>query len=183
MSTSRRAAHPDPETRAANLAPEEREDLAERLRERVYVTFASLAVILTLLAHAHGLGAGTAAASLTITAVGTVAAAWLAELISHLAAHGGFPDRHHLGAMTRTSGGALLTLVIPLLALAAAGLGWWEVATALRVGVGVLIATLVLIAWLGIRRTELPWLARILALGVLAALAFGVVGLKLLAHG
>ncbi|MFI6423627.1 hypothetical protein [Promicromonospora sp. NPDC050880] len=179
MSTRRRPPHQDPST----MSDDEREDLAERLRERVYVTFASLAVILTLLAHAHGLTAGTAAASLTITAVGTVAAAWLAELIAHLAAHGGFPDRTHLAAMTRTSGGALLTLVVPLLALAAAGLGWWEVTTALRVGVVVLIATLVLIAWLGVRRTKLPWLARVLALGVLAALAVGVVGLKLLAHG
>lgn len=183
MSTPRRPAHPDHQPGTRTITPEEREDLAERLRERVYVTFATLAVTLTLMAHAHGLGAGTAAASLTITAVGTVAAAWLAELISQLAAHGGFPDRHHLAAMTRTSAGALVTLVFPLLALAIAGLGWWEVTTALRVGVGVLIATLVLIAWLGIRRTKLPWPARILALGVLAALAVGVVGLKLLAHG
>ncbi len=106
-----------------------------------------------------------------------------AALNPHLAAHGGFPERNHLGAMTRTSGDALLTLVLPLLALAAAGLGWWEVTTALRAGVGTLIVTLVLIAWLGIRTTRLPWPVRILALGVLAALAVGVVALKLLAHG
>ena len=38
---------------------------------------------------------------------------------------------------------------------------------------------------LGIRRTTLPWPARVLAPGVPAALAVGVgvVGLKLLAHG
>jgi hypothetical protein len=179
MSQPRRPARPDLSTNSEG----EKEEFAERLRERVYVTFATLAVILTLLAHAHGLTAGVAAGSLTITAVGTVAAAWLAELIAHLAAHGGFPDRNHLGAMTRTSGGALATLVIPLLALLAAGLGWWEVTTALRVGVGALIVSLVLIAWLGVRRSALPWPARILALGVLAALAVGVVALKLLAHG
>ena len=178
MSAPRRPSHPDLST----ISDEDKEDFAERLRERVYVTFAALAVILTLLAHAHGLTAGTAAGSLTITAVGTVAAAWLAELIAHLAAHGGFPDRTSLRAMTRTSGGALLALVVPLLALAAAGLGWWEVTTALRVGVGALIATLVLITWLGVRRTKLPWPARILALGGLAVLAVGVVALKLLAH-
>jgi hypothetical protein len=179
MSTPRRPARPDPST----ISEGEEEGFAERLRERVYVTFAVLAVIVTLLAHAHGLTAGTAAGSLAITAVGTVAAAWLAELIAHLAAHGGFPDRDHLGTMTRTSGSALLTLATPLLALAVAGLGWWEVATALRVGVGALVVSLVLIAWLGIRRTQLPWPARILALGVLATLAAGVVALKLLAHG
>ncbi|MFC8800702.1 hypothetical protein ACFT2C_23470 [Promicromonospora sp. NPDC057138] len=179
MSTPpRRRQRPDLST----LSEDEREHFAEQLRERVYVTFAALAVILTLLTHAHGLGAGAAAASLTITAVGTVAAAWLAEFIAHLAAHGGFPDRAKVRAMTATSRGALLTIVVPLLALAAAGRGWWEVTAALRVGVGALILSLVLIAWLGIRRTKLPWLARILALGLLAVLAVGVVALKLLAH-
>ena len=180
MSTSpRRRQRPDPST----LNEGEQEDLAERLRERVYVTFASLAVILTLLTHAHGLSAGTAAASLTITAVGTVAAAWLAEFIAYLAAHGECPGRAKVRAMTGTSWGALLTIVVPLLALAAAGRGWWEVTAALRFGVGALIASLVLIAWLGIRRTRLSWPARVLALGVLAALAVGVVALKLMAHG
>ncbi|HEV6952332.1 MAG TPA: hypothetical protein VKY86_03665 [Promicromonospora sp.] len=175
----RRSRRQDP----ANLSDAEKEELAEQLRERVYVTFAVLAVVLTLLAHAHGLTAGTAATSLTITAVGTVAAAWLAQLIAQLAAHGGFPDRAHLVAMTRTSAGALVTLVAPLLALAGAGLGWWEVTTALRVGTGVLIASLVLISWLGVRRVQVPFPARVLALGVLALLAVGVVALKLLAHG
>lgn len=174
-----RPERPDP----ATFTEDQKHLFAERLRERVYVTFASLAVILTLLTHAHGLGAGTAAASLTITAVGTVAAAWLAELIAHLAAHGGLPDREKLRAMTGTSWGALLTIVVPLLALAGAGRGWWEVTAALRVGVIALIVSLVLIAWLGIRRTKLPWPAQVLALGVLAVLAVGVVALKQLAHG
>ena len=180
MSTPpRRRQRPDPST----FSEDQKETLAEQLRERVYVTFAALAVILTLQAHAHGLSAGTAAASLTITAVGTVAAAWLAEFIAHLAAHGGFPDRAKVRAMTTTSRGALLTIVVPLLALAAAGRGWWEVTAALQVGVAALIVSLVLIAWLGIHRTKLPWPARLLALGVLAALAVGVVALKLIAHG
>lgn len=174
-----RPRRPDPST----LDEKEKHVFAERLRERVYVTFAALAVILTLQAHAHGLTAGTAAGSLTITAVGTVAAAWLAELIAHLAAQGQFPDRAKVRAMTATSRGALLTIVVPLLALAAAARGWWEVTAALRVGVGALIVSLVLIAWLGVRRTKLAWPARILALGVLAALAVGVVALKILAHG
>jgi hypothetical protein len=57
------------------------------------------------------------------------------------------------------------------------------VTAALQVGVAALIVSLVLIAWLGIRRTKLPWLAQVLALGVLAVLAVGVVALKQLAHG
>ncbi|WP_419702876.1 hypothetical protein [Promicromonospora sp. NFX87] len=179
MSTPRRPAAPS----FSALSPQERERLSEQLRERVYVTFAMLAVILTLLGHTQDLTVGVAAGSLTITAVGTVTAAWLAELIAHLAAHGRFPGRSHLAAITRTSADALLTLVLPLVSLAAAGLGWWTLDVALRIGVGALIATLVLITWLGIRRTRLSWPARLLALGVLAVLALGVVGLKLLAHG
>jgi hypothetical protein len=179
MSTPpRRRQRPDLST----LSEDEREEFAERLRERVYVTFASLAVILTLLAHVQGLSAGAAAASLTITAVGTVAAAWLAELIAHLAAHGGFPDRAKVRAMTATSWGALLTIVIPLIALAAAWRGWLEVATALWIGIVALVVSLMVIAWLGVRGAKLPWPARILALGVLTVLAGVVVALKLLAH-
>lgn len=51
---------------------EERESAALHVRERIYVTFATLAVALTLSSLAEDLGAGAAAASITITAIGTV---------------------------------------------------------------------------------------------------------------
>ena len=46
----------------------------------------------------------------------------------------------------------------------------------------VLVATLVLIGWIAVRRIQLKWWQRLIALGAEAALALGVIGLQLLAH-
>lgn len=45
----------------------------------------------------------------------------------------------------------------------------------------ILVATLVLVGWLGVRRTMLPRPQKLLLLAVLFALAIAVVALKLLA--
>ncbi|WP_159792857.1 hypothetical protein [Puerhibacterium puerhi] len=158
------------------------EAVADRVRERVYVTFATLAVLLTLGAHSHGLRAAPAAASLVITAVGTVVAAYVAELIAHVAVHAELPGRLLLRRMAWVSLGAVTTAVVPLLLLGAAALGWWEVGTALVAGSVTLVATLVLIGWFGLRRARLPWWQKLLALVVLAALGTLVLVLKMLAH-
>lgn len=167
----------------ADVAPEDVAGVvADRVRERVYVTFAALAVLLTLGAHSEGLRAGSAAASLVVTTVGTVVAAYVAELIGHVAVHAELPGRPLLRRMAWVSLGAATTAVVPLLLLAAAALGWWEVGTALVAGSVVLVATLVLIGWFGIRRARVPWWQKVLALAVLAALGTVVLALKMLAH-
>lgn len=48
--------------RLDSMDEEERESAALHVRERIYVTFATLAVALTLSSHAEDLGAGAAAA-------------------------------------------------------------------------------------------------------------------------
>ncbi|MFP3713450.1 hypothetical protein [Puerhibacterium sp. TATVAM-FAB25] len=172
--------------RRRNLPDVPREALvdavADRLRERVYVTFTALAVLLALGAHGEDLGAGPAAASLVITTVGTVLAAAVAELLAHVAVHAELPGRSVLRRTAWVSLGASTTAVLPLLLLGAAALGWWEVGTALVAGSVALVMTLVLIGWLGVRRTRLPWWQKVLALAVLAALGTLVLVLKMLAH-
>jgi hypothetical protein len=166
-----------------DVAPEVAADaVADRVRERVYVTFAALAVLLTLNTHSEGLGAGPAAASLVITTVGTVVAAYVAELIAHVAVHADLPDRALLRRMGWVSLGTGTTAVVPLLLLGAAALGWWDVGTALVAGAVALIATLVLIGWLGVRRARLPWWQKLVALALLAVLGTLVLALKMLAH-
>jgi len=165
-------------------APDEltRETIAVRLRERIYVTFASLAVVLTLTAHAEDLAAGTAALSLLISALGTVVAAYAADLISHIVVHGDMPDREEGRGMRSASLGAITVIGLPLAALGLAALGLWTVGTALTIGAGVLVATLGLVTWLGVRRADrLRLVQKVLALAGLTVLGLVVVGLKLLA--
>lgn len=160
---------------------EERESAALHVRERIYVSFATLAVALTLSSHAEDLAAGTAAASLAISAIGTVAAAYVADLFSHIAVHGTIPDKAEGRSMRSASLGAASVIVAPLLALGLSALGLWSVTTALTIGIVILVATLVLVGWLGVRRTMLPRPQKLLLLAVLFALAIAVVALKLLA--
>ncbi|MDQ6526793.1 hypothetical protein RB608_24435 [Nocardioides sp. LHD-245] len=156
---------------------------AIRLHERIYVTFTSLAVILTLGLHADGLGAGEAALTLVVSALGTVLAAYAADLMSHVVVRGGFPSDAEGRTMRGASIGALSVTVPPLLAIGLAGLDLYRVETALHVATAILVGTLGLVAWLGVRRAHgLAPAQRLVALGAMVLLGVVVVGLKLLAH-
>ncbi|GMA23655.1 hypothetical protein GCM10025864_14140 [Luteimicrobium album] len=146
------------------------------------MTFVSLAVVLTLNTHATHLSARTAAATLVVTALGTVAAAFAADLVSHLAVHGVLPGSTELRQMLRVSFGALGSVVAPLLLIGLAGAGAWSVTGALTAASAVLTVTLGVVGWMGVRRTDLTALQKLAALGVLALLGIVVIALKLLAH-
>lgn len=161
--------------------PIDREVAAAHIRERIYVSFTSLAVLLTLLAHTEHLSAGSAAASLAISGLGTVVAAYAADLISHAVVHGARPEGEERRGMIRASIGALGVIGLPELALALSALGLWEVTTALRVGVGILVGTLGLVGWMRVRRTALPVRDKARLLIGLVGLGVLVVFLKLLA--
>lgn len=158
--------------------PQER---AERLKERVYVTFAALAVVLTL--RTHEVSAGTAATTLLITVGGTLLAVLLADVVSHLAVHAALPTpaeaRHMVGVCT----GALGVLVLPMVFLGVAGSGAWPVDGALRASTIALVASLGVVGWLAVRRVALPGRQKLAVLAAEVALGVAVVGLELLAHG
>jgi hypothetical protein len=160
---------------------ETRRERADRLKERIYITFASLAVVLAIDSHGHAVPLD-AFLTLLVTVLGTLLAIFVADVISFTVAHERTMRRSELRHAVAASFGTLSAITAPLVFLFLAVLGVWEVETALRASAIALIATLVVIGWVAVHKVELTWWQRLIALGGEAVLALGVVGLQLLAH-
>lgn len=155
---------------------------AELLKERIYITFTSLAVTLTLLSHADEVTPGSAALTLVIAVVGTLLAVFVADFVSHLAVHSAVPSRSEFVHMARVSFGSVATIVLPLVLMGLAAAGLLEVEAALRISTIVLLLTLVAVGYLAVRRARMPaWLKLVVLLAELV-LGVAIVGLELLAH-
>lgn len=154
---------------------------AARLKERVYVTFTSLAVVLALRAHHES--AEEAATTLAIAVLGTVLAVFVADVVSHVAVHAVLPTRREMSEMARISFGALGVLVLPAIFLGLALADRWDVDRALRASTIALVAALVAIGYLAVRRLRLPAWQRFVVLLSEFALGALVVAVELLAHG
>ena len=83
----------------AVVDPELNRERAERLKERVYITFTALAVVLALQSHAES--AARATVTLLIAVVGTLLAVFVADIVSHLAVHAALPTSRELRHMLR----------------------------------------------------------------------------------
>jgi hypothetical protein len=135
------------------------EHRAEALKERVYVTFSSLAVLLAMQSHSsEHLSAGEAASTVSITVVGTLLAIFVADVVSH-------------------------AVILPLIFIGLAALDLWSLDEAVRASIIALTVTLIAIGYLAVRRVKLAWWQRLIALGAEFAVGAAVVGLELLAHG
>jgi hypothetical protein len=160
------------------------EHRAEALKERVYVTFTSLAVVLALQSHSgEHLSAGEAASTLSITVVGTLLAVFVADVVSHLAVHATVPTASELRHMAGVSFGAFGAVVLPLVFIAFAALDGWSIDAALRASTIALTVTLIAIGFLAVRRVKMAWWQRLIALGAEFVVGAAIVGLELLAHG
>jgi hypothetical protein len=159
------------------------EQRAEALKERVYVTFTSLAVILAMQTHSDGLTAGEVASTLAITVVGTLLAVFVADLVSHIAVHVTLPTGAELRAMIGITFGAFVAVILPLVFIGAAALDLWSVEASLRASSIALLASLVLIGYLAVRRVPMAWWQRLIVLGAEFVLGAAVIGIELLAHG
>ncbi|HEY0216646.1 MAG TPA: hypothetical protein VGC57_09660 [Cellulomonas sp.] len=159
--------------------PEER---AERLKERVYVTFAALAVVLTMGSHVEEITTGEATTTLLITVGGTLLAVLVADVVSHMVVHAALPVGAELRHMLRVSVGSIGAIGVPLVFLGVAAVGAWPVASALRASTIALLATLGAFGWAAVRRVPLPGWQRLVLLLAEVALGAAVVGLELLAH-
>jgi len=155
---------------------------AASLKERVYISFTSLAVVLALRSHADETTPAAAAATLSIVVVGSLLGIFVADLLSHLTVHAQLPSGQELHHMITVSTEALSVLVTPLLLLAAAGLGLWSTAVALQWAVIVLVVTLLIVGYLAIRRLELPFRHKAVIVFAEVVLSLVVIGLELLAH-
>ncbi|MET1065426.1 MAG: hypothetical protein ABWX85_10705 [Arthrobacter sp.] len=155
---------------------------AATLKERVYISFTSLAVVLALRGHADETTPAAAAATLSIVVVGSLLGILVADLLSHLTVHEELPSRQEIRFMVATGTEALGVLVTPVLLLTAAGLGLWSTAVALQWAIVVLVATLLVIGFLAIRRLDLPLRHKVVIVFAEVVLSLLVIGLELLAH-
>lgn len=159
-----------------------RETRAAHLKERIYVTFAALAVVVSLLSHGH-VTALEAMGTLGVTVLGTLSAVFTADVISHLLVHERMLTRAEVGHAATVSASALGAIVLPMLFLLAAQFGAWEPEHALRASMAALLLALIGFGWIAARRIKLPWWQRGLVLGAEAVLGLLVIGLQTLAHG
>lgn len=155
---------------------------AASLKERVYISFTSLAVVLALRSHADETTPAAAAVTLSIVVVGSLLGIFVADLLSHLTVHAQLPSGQELHHMIAVSTEALGVLVTPILLLTAAGLGLWSTAVALQWAVVVLVVTLLIIGYLAIRQLELPFRHKAVIVFAEVVLSLLVIGLELLAH-
>ena len=170
------------ERRRAELAELGGDDaVALYFKERVYATFTGLAIVLVVLGNGRA-DAAHALSAVVLGVLGITAAGFVSDVISHLAAHHEFPSRRGIALMLKVAGGALGTLIVPVILLALAGFDVLELPTALRAASFVYVATLGLIGWFAVRRSNLEWWKQLLALAILMALGLAVVGLQTLAH-
>lgn len=154
---------------------------AAQLKERVYITFTALSVVLALRSHPQS--AGAAAATLAIAVFGTLLAVFLADVVSHVSVHAALPDRHELRHMAHVSFGALGVIVVPFIFIGLAAAGVWSIKTGLHAAAIGLVVSLIAIGFAAIRRTALPAWQRLVVLFAEFLLGAAVIGLEVLAHG
>ncbi|WP_382304608.1 hypothetical protein [Herbiconiux sp. UC225_62] len=159
------------------------EEVRPRIRERVYITFTGLAVLLAFGAHAGETDAWTIASALLIGVLGAVLAGFFADVIAELAVGGKAPRARAMIGYIGVSTSALTTAVVPLAFLAAAGIGWIDVTTGLVFAIGTMALGLAVIAFAAVARAELPWWAKLAVFVGELLFAAVVIVVKLLAHG
>lgn len=159
----------------------EAQERAGKLKERIYVTFSALAVVLALRAH-DGVEASEALVTLLVTVAGTLLAVFVAELVAHLVAHRRMWTDAELRHAVSVSTSALGAIATPVVFLVLANFEVWRTDRALRASMIALIAALVAFSFAAIRHVPLSFWERLFALGALAVLGLAVIGLELLAH-
>lgn len=166
----------------ADATEEERREAGDRLRERIYVTFTSLAVLMALNAHGEHLDPASVLWTLSISVIGVLLAGLASDLVAHMIAHNTLPSarefRHLLAVVSRALGVLVVPVVMLLLALA----GVVQVGTAMVVAIVALIASLAVVARIAVSRTGIAGWKQLVVLAVLVALGVLVVFLEQLAH-
>jgi len=165
--------------RRRDIPPEER---SAYLKERVYVTFTALAVVIALRSHAEHLEAGDAALTLAVTILGVLLASFVAEIVAHVITHDAFPERGRLARAARTSYTAFGAVTVPLVLLGLAALDVVGVDVALKAGQTVLVVTLGVVVVSPLRRLPLPGWKKAALVVAMAGVGVLAVLLEVLAH-
>lgn len=153
------------------------------LKERIYVSFTGLAIVLVLYNAPGHHDAPHAFFVLLLGLLGVTTAAFTSDVIAHLAVHRHFPHGRELQVLGRVSLSALSTAVIPLILIA---LAWGEIidlSTALIISAYLYIGLLGLIGWAAVRRAHLSVGQKLGVATILVILALIVLAIQTLAHG
>lgn len=169
--------HSDPESEATT-----RTYRASALKERIYVAFTALAVVIALRAHDQHPSASIALGTLAITVVATICAVYVADLLSHMIIHAHLPTPTDHRQMITGTLGAGAVAIPPLVCLALSAIGIYDAAAGLLSAMLVIIVTLTAIGLLAARRLSVPRAQRIAILAAESFLALVVIALELLSH-
>lgn len=162
-----------------------RHDAAQRseaLKERVYVTFTSLAVTIALQREAGDTTVFGAATTLVLTVVGTLLAVLVSDLLAYLTRHDALPDKTGIKHLLWVSFGSLNVVIVPLLTLGSAGTGWLDLSTALRLNAFVLVATLTTVTFVAIRRLHVGKPVKVAVLSGVTLLGVAALAVDLSVH-
>ena len=159
------------------------EHVVTMLRERLYGAISCLATLVVLTRYTEDDTSGWfRMLDVAVTMGGLWAASLLADWVAHLAVHEEAPHGAQRWRMLQASGQILQASVLPLAALASAGIGLLDTDTAMWVAKWILVGELGLIALLAVRRTRLPWWQQILTVATLIGVGRLVIGIQVLAH-
>ncbi len=159
------------------------EHVVAMLRERLYGAISCLATLAVLTRYTEDDTSGwSRMIDVAVTMGGLWAASLLADWVAHLAVHERAPRGVEWWRMVQASGQILQASLLPLLALATAGIGLFETDTAMWIAKWILVAELGVIALLAVRRTQLPWWQQIVTVLLLTGVGVLVIGIKILAH-
>jgi len=160
----------------------ERRQAGDRLRERIYVTFTALAILMAMNSHGEALDSPTVLWTLGISVVGVLLAGLVSDLVSHMIVHNTLPSIAEFRHMLAVSSRALGVLVVPLIAVGLAVFDVIEDRTGLTIAIVALIASLAVITRIAVSRTGLSGWRQLAVLVVVVALGVLVVFLEALAH-
>jgi hypothetical protein len=155
---------------------------ASVLKERIYVAFTALAVILTLRVHGAHPTTSAAFGTLAVAMMSTVCAVYVADLLSHMVAHARVPARPEHGRIVASTLGAVAVALPPLACIALSGTGVYDTSTGLLAATVITVVTLTSIGVMAVRRLDVPRHHRIAILVAEGLMAVAVLALGLLAH-
>ncbi|PRY65459.1 hypothetical protein B0I08_11091 [Glaciihabitans tibetensis] len=161
--------------------PLEKHEVAERLKERIYVTFTALAVVLALASHGHPT-AIRSLATLVVAVIATLLAVFTAELLARMTVNERLLSRDEMRHILGVSVGAIGAITLPAIFLLISALGGWSTDAALRASAFALVAALAVNGYVAVRRARLPAWQRAVALLAEAVLGLAVIGLEILVH-
>jgi hypothetical protein len=172
-------------TRAARAAAEGEpvEYVVSLLRERLYGAISCLATLAVLARYTtEDTNAWARILDVAVATGGLWAASLLADWVAHLGVYGATPRGRDALRILQSSGQILEAALLPVVIIAVAGFGVLSTYTATWIAMWVLVAELGLIAFLAVRRTQLPWWYQFFAVAGLVGVGFLVLGIKILAH-